>query len=267
MFPFRSARAPVVLAAAILVSACDAFEVEQVQVALLSVSTQAADEGGFLASPSAFFIEGSGIRLSSSSVGQEGCLIRSLTGSGGVVTFEYLDAGASIAARFDGPAATLPRSTAEGRITYETPEGLELSFTPGEIITFEIPGAAGGFPERVVTARTAEEFTAGAITLPANPADDMTLTWTGLPEVAGSAMFYSIRYSSPGSTLLDREIACVFSDDGSGVVAASLLTDFRQSSIRQAIAQRGRITTNRTGAVITHVTSTFDVPVVLTDVP
>jgi hypothetical protein len=262
----RSARAAVLIAATIAVPACDSFEVEEIQVALLSVPTQEGDEG-YLTSPSAVFIQGTGIGLSSSQVGQEGCVDRDFTGSGGTLNFEYLDAGASVVARFDGPQVTMPRSTAEGRITYDTPEGLELPFTPGQTITFDIPGAAGGFPRRLAAARTAEEFTAAAITLPTNTTDNLTVTWTGIPEVPGSAMFYSIKYSSSGSTSLDREIACVFRDDGSGIVAAALLEQFRQSSVRQATAQRGRITTNRSGPVITHVTSTFSVNVLLTDVP
>ena len=254
------------VAAIVATAACDAFDVEQIQVALLNVPTEEGDEG-YRTSPSAIFIQGTGIGLSSSQVGQEGCVDRDFSGSGGSFNFEYIDAGASISARFDGPEATMPRSTAEGRITYDTPEGLELAFTPGQTITFNIPGAAGGFPQRLVAARTAEAFTAGDITLPTNTSENLTLTWTDVPEVLGSAMFYSIKYSSGGSTSLDREIACVFSDDGTGVVAAALLTEFRQAAVRQATAQRGRITTNRSGAVITHVTSTFTVPVLLTDVP
>ena len=264
MSPLRSVRAALIAAALVAAAACDSFEVEKVQVALLNAPTEQGDDG-YLTAPSAIFIQGTGIGLSSTQVGQEGCVVRDIAGTGGSLSFEYLDAGASIGARFDGPVATLPRTTAEGRITYETPDGLELSFTPGETITFDIPGAAGGFPQRLVSARTAEAFTPGDITLPTNTAENLTVTWTGIPEFSGSAMFYSIRYSGPGSTVLDREVACVFSDDGSGIVAASFLTEFRQASLREAIAQRGRITTSRTGRIITHVTSTFQMPVTLND--
>ena len=230
----------------------------------MNVPTQEGDDSYFT-SPSAIFIQGTGIGLSSTQVGQEGCVIRDVVGSGGALNVEYLDAGATISARFDGPTANMPRTVGEGRIEYETPDGLELAFTPGEVITFEIPGAPGGFPQRIVSARTAEAFTASPITLPTNTTDNMPLTWTDVPATAGSAMFYAIRYSSLGSTTLDREIACVFQDDGSALIGATLLSEFRQSSIRQATAQRARITTSRDGSVITHVTSTFQIPVLLTD--
>ncbi len=264
MSPLRSARAALIAAAVVAISACDSLEVEKVQVALLNVPTQEGDDSYFT-SPSAIFIEGTGIGLSSTNVGQEGCVVRDVAESGGSLNVEYIDAGAAITARFDGPTANMARTTAEGRIEYETPEGLELAFTPGDVITFEIPGAAGGFPQRVVTARTAEEFTASTITFPASLTDNVPLTWTDIPDTPGSAMFYSIRYSSPGAPTLDREIACVFRDDGSGLIGATLLGEIRQSANREATAQRARITTNRSGAVITHVTSTFQIPVLLTD--
>jgi hypothetical protein len=259
----RSLRLAGVLTTGLLAAACQSFEVEPVQVALISVPTEQT-EAGYETSPSAFFIEGTGIGLSSTAVGQEGCIDRLLSLPGGVPNFEYIDAGTSITAHFDGPDVTLTKTSVDGRPTYTVPEGLELEFTPGEVITFTIPGAAGGFPARTVSARTAEVFTASPITLPTTTSDDLTVTWTPVPEATGSAMFYSIRYSSTGATQ-DREIACVFRDDGSGVIGANVLSAFRSSSNRSAFAQRGRITASRTGNAITHVTSTFQIPVVLTD--
>jgi hypothetical protein len=77
-------------------------------------------------------------------------------------------------------------------------------------------------------------------------------------------MFYSLRYSSTGTTQ-DREIACVFRDDGTGVIGSQVLTSFRTGSNRTGMAQRARITANRTGLIITHITSTFEVTLTLTD--
>ena len=250
----------------ILVAAsCSSLEVEPVQIALISVPTTRTEAGGFTTAPYASFIEGIGNGLSSTVVGQEGCVTRAYTGGSGNQSFDYIDAGTAITARFDGPDGSLTKVVDGARIRYQLAAASALAFTPGQTITFQIPGAEGGFPARLVAARTAEAFTPSAITLPANTADDLTVTWTPVPEVAGSAMFYSIRYSSPGMTVVDREIACVFRDDGSGVITAAMFNEFRQASIRQAFAQRARITANRIGNVITHVTSTFETPIVLTD--
>ena len=258
-FPVRLAG---VVALTLLVAACKALEVEPVQVAILNVPTQRTD-AGYVTSPSAFFIEGTGLALSSTQVGQEGCIDQPIR-TGGNAAFEYLDAGNPVTARFAGPEVSLTRHVDGNRTTYDLAPGLELPFTPGAIITFTIPGAAGGFPARSVAGRTAEAFTANAITLPTSLTEDLHLTWTPIPEAAGSAMFYSIRYSSTG-TSQDREIACVFRDDGSGVIGSQVLANFRSGSNRSGVAQRARITANRTGLIITHITSTFEFPLTLTD--
>lgn len=251
-----------VLVATLAFASCKSLEVERVQVAIISVPTVRTEQG-YVTSPSAFFIEGTGLALSSTQVGQEGCIDQAIR-TGGTTVFDYLDAGASITARFAGPDATLTKRVADGRTTYGVAPGLELPFTPGAVITFTIPGAPGGFPARSVAGRTAEAFTPSTITLPASLTEDLNLTWTPVPDAAGSAMFYSIRYSSTGSAQ-DREIACVFRDDGTGVIGSAVLAQFRLGSNRTGVAQRARITANRTGLIITHITSTFEVPLTLTD--
>ena len=247
-------------------AACSPLEVEPIKVAVISVPTDDVGAGLYTTSPAAFFIQGTGIRLSSTVVGQEGCVTQPITSSGGTPNFEYIEAGDAITARFNGPTATLAKQAVSGRILYELADE-PLEFTPGQTISFTIPGAVRGFPERVVTARTAEAFVADPITLPTSTSEDLVVTWDPGVDGTGAAMFYSIRYSSSGATSLDTQIACVFRDDGSGVVPATLLTAFRDSSIRQAIAQRARVTAERVGDAVTHVTSTFEVPVTLTDVP
>jgi hypothetical protein len=251
--------------AAILLAGCKAFEVDNIQVALINMPTDEGQEG-YVTSPTAVFIEGNGIGLSSTQVGQEGCVVANIGNSGSNSNFSYIEAGPSITASFDPPSGTLERTTVNGHAFYAMPAGISIPFVPGDVVTITIPGAPGGFPARQVTARTAEAFTAGPITLPTSTDADLPLTWTNVPDVTGSAMFYSIRYSTSGA-IQDREIACVFRDDGTGVIGASLLSEFRASSNRTAIAQRGRISANRAGAIITHITSTFDVPVTLTDTP
>ena len=246
-------------------AACSPLEVEPIKVAVISVPTDDLGGGVYTTSPAAFFIQGTGIRLSSTVVGQEGCVTQPIT-SPGPQNFDYIEAGDAITARFTGPTATLARQAVSDRILYELADE-PLEFTPGQMISFTIPGALRGFPERVITARTAEAFVADPITLPTSTSEDLVVTWDPGVEGTGAAMFYSIRYSSSGATSLDTQIACVFRDDGSAIVPATLLTAFRDASIRQAIAQRARVTAQRVGDAVTHVTSTFEVTVTLNDVP
>jgi hypothetical protein len=254
-----------VLAFTLLLAACRSLEVEIVQVAIISVPTELTEQG-YESKPFASFIEGSGIGLSSTVVGQEGCVVRATTAVPGSPGFDNIDGGPGITVRFSGPEATLTKRIVDSREIYALPEGVSMAFTPGEQITVTTPGAVDGFPARQLIARTAEAFTAAPITLPTSTTDDLTVTWTPVPDVSGSAMFYSIRYSSPGISD-EREIACVFRDDGTGLIGSTMLTEFRLSSVRHAIAQRARVTASRAGSAIIHVTSTFEVPVTLTDVP
>ena len=253
------------LAVALLPAACRSFEVESTQIALIRVPTT-RDGDQYNSAPSAFFIEGTNISLASTIVGQEGCFVRTLTPVPTNQNFTYLDAGASVTARFGGAPAEMTKRVDVDRTTYELPEGTSMSFTPGENITVTIPGAAGGFPARTISAPTAPAFTPGDITLPALETDNMTVTWEPTPTISGTAMFYSFKYANAGA-ILDKEIACVFTDDGSGVVPSAALTEYRASAVRSGAAQRGLITANRVGSAITHVTSVFEVPLVLNDIP
>jgi hypothetical protein len=249
-----------------LFSACRSLEVESTQVALISLPTGRSGDV-YIATPTAFFIEGRGLSLASSVVGLEGCIVRNLTPQSNTQPFTYLDAGETVTAAFDDVSAALIKHTDGAQTTYALPPGQSMPFTPGENITITIPGAAGGFPARTVVAPTAEAFTPAPVTLPVSLTADMPVTWSPAATlIVGSAMFYSFQYATAGG-IPDREIACVFEDDGASFVGSAALTEFRQSSVRSATAQRGRITFNRVGGAITHVTSTFQVAVVLTDTP
>ncbi len=240
--------------------ACRSFDVEQNQFAIISVPTTPASGGGFITSPSAIFFEGTGVQLSTTQVGIEGCVDR-LLGTPAPPAFEDIDAGPAVEVSLSGIDATLLPVPSITGVKYQLPNGVSFPSTPGNQITLTIPGAVGGFPARVVRARTVEAFTPSAIALPAATTDELPFTWTPLPSLPGSAMFYSFRYAATGTANFDREIACVFADDGSGSVAANLLNGFRTSGFRAVFAQRALVTLERFGSAVTHVTSTLSVTV------
>ena len=240
--------------------ACDSLDVKETQFGILFVPAVQVEGGGFAADPSAMFFQASGVGLSSTLVGAEGCIVQAIQPPG-TNSFRRIDAGEAVAVNLAGTDALLTPYAVGTDITYQLPDGESIPFTPGDQITFSIPGAAGGFPARVVTVRTVEAFTPGGITVPASTTSDMTVTWSPPSETPGTAMFYSFQFSAENSGILDREIACVFADDGSGVVAATMLQGFRASDVRTVIAQRARIVAERIGDAITHVTTTLSVPV------
>jgi len=266
MTPTRLLRPLALLAFAVLSGACDSFDVEQTQFAIIHVPSLAV-EGGFTTTPTAFFFQGQGISLSTTDVGAEGCVVRPIVGTGGQ-NFDYIDAGPSVAVDLAGSAASLTPQSDSQSVTLKLVGEQSIPFDPGDVISLSIPGAAGGFPAFLVTARTVEIFTPGAVMIPTSITENLNLTWENEPETSlfpGSAMFYSFKYGTENAPLFDREIACVFIDDGSGVVQAADLAGFRASTIRSITAQRARITVDRVGRSITHVTSTLSRPVELLD--
>ena len=250
------------LAVVVAASACQDLEVDKNQFGIINIPTVATGTG-FTSRPSAFFFEGTSIRLSTTEIGSEGCVDRAIP-SAPVESFDYIDAGPAVEVRLSGQAAELVRETSGGFINYELAGDQPIEFTPGDIVTVSIPGSVGGFPTAIVSARTVAPFTHGDVSLPASEADNLTLTWTNSGPIApGSAMFHSLKYSTVGSAQFDREIACVFADDGSGVVTSNLLSGFRNSDLRGIVAQRALITIQRVGSGITHITSSYAVPVEL----
>lgn len=104
---------------------------------------------------------------------------------------------------------------------YNFPGGSYLDFVSGDSVLVTIPGADGGFEAMAIKTRLAEPFTADP--LPAQvPNEPMNLTWEAAT-TPGSVMVVSLRYNtSEGATQPDLEIACAFTDDGTGTIPLNL---------------------------------------------
>ncbi len=256
VFNHRS-RAVLLLGVALLSGGCRGLDIPQLQFAVINVPV-VETESGHATSPVAFFFKGSGVQLPSTNVRQEGCVTLSLTNPGTARNLSYISAGPSVTATLSGNSASLTPRTDGQRTTYELEPGEDIPFIPGATITVAIPGASGGFPTLTVSARTSEFFQADTIVLAS--AGDLIVTWTPAT-LTGTAMFYAFRYGWEGSATPNRELACVFADDGTARVTEFDLTEFRQSTVRTVIAQRGTATTERIGNAVSHVLSTVRVEV------
>ena len=262
-------RALFALGLVLLLGACQSLEVDDTQFAIISVPMTAGEGGQVVTRPAAFFFEATGVRLATTQVGTEGCLAQNISDAP-PDTFDDIDAGQDVTVTVgDGEGSesgVLVPAAFGGRIVYELPAGQSLGIVPGERVTVTIPGSTGGFPARSVTMLTVADFTPDPISAPPSATGDLNVTWSGATTSSGTAMYYSFQYAS-GAAGLDREIACVFLDDGSGTVAATLLAPFRQAEFRAVHAQRALITVQRVGAAITHMTSSLLRPVTITENP
>jgi hypothetical protein len=238
----------------------DILEVDPSDYAIINVETLKTGST-FAARPTGLFFRAAGIFLASSIVARDSCSVQGYPPDINSPALDYLDAGPSIVVKFNRPQTqgTLTPRTQAGVKSYVLPEGTSIAFVPGDTVTVEIPGATDGFVPTTAVARTAEAFTPAALTLPASRQADLPVSWTpGANAIPGSAMFYSLRYSAPSTSVLNREIGCFFIDDGTAAVPFEVLFDFRDAAVREVRATRVRITANRVGDTVTHITSTFN---------
>ncbi len=271
MLPIRRSRVLLLVALAASAAGCrDILDAEKSNYAIINIETLKTGTTTYGARPTGLFFNGGGVLLSSSVVARDSCIVQRFPGDDENPQLDYLDAGPSVTVKFNRPQTqgVLTPRTQSGVDSYVMAEGTSIPFVPGDSVTVEIPGAAGGLEPTTAAARTAEVFTPSALTLPASNQSDMPVTWTpGATAVPGSAMFYSLRYAAAATTTLNREIGCFFVDDGSAAVPFEALFEFRESAVRDVRATRVRISANRVGKTVTHVTSTFVATVPLNPAP
>ncbi len=263
----RQTRGLAVLGLAIATMGCrDILQAEASNYAIVNVETLSTGVDTYGARPSALFFQAAGIFLSSSIVARDSCIEQRFPPDVSNPALDYLNPGSPVVARFNRPqtSGTLTARTQGSVTSYVLPEGATIPFVPGDTITIEVPGTEDGFEERTFAARTAEAFTPSVLNLPVSSQSDMPVTWTpGATTIPGSAMFYSLRFSAPATSVLNREIACFFIDDGSASVPFEALFNFREATLRDVRATRIRVTPNRIGTTVTHVTSSFSATVPL----
>jgi hypothetical protein len=271
MTPIRRTSRLVLLGLAIATMGCrDILQAEASNYAIINVETLSTGASTYGARPSALFFNAAGIFLSSSVVARDSCIVQRFPPDVSNPALDYLDPGSPVVARFARPqtSGTLTARTQGSVTSYVLPEGATIAFVPGDTITVEVPGIEDGFEERTIVARTAEAFVPSQLTIPASSQADMPVTWTpGATAIPGSAMFYSLRFSAPAASSINREIACFFIDDGNATVPFESLFDFREATLRDVRAQRIRVTANRIGTTVTHVTSTFNATVPVSVAP
>ena len=175
------------------------------------------------------------------------------------VGVSQIGAGIALAINLSGRSDTL-RKVSTTNPTYTLNATAGMSFTPGDSITLSIPGDLAGYPRTTFTARTAEPYTFGAITVPTVGAA-LPLTWSAAADV-NSAMLVMLRYASTNNGTLDTQIFCDFADDGTATVPAALAAFWAASTTRTFFTQRLRtIVAQPSGTnVYFNLISTFDRP-------
>jgi hypothetical protein len=176
------------------------------------------------------------------------------------VTAEAIGGGAYVAVNVPGHTDTL-RKVSTSDLTYRLGSAAGLTFTPGDSITFVIPGDATGFPAVTVQARTSEAFVFNPIVVPPT-GQAMALSWTAASD-ANAAMLVSLRYNNGLGTGINNVVFCDFKDDGTGTVPPDMVAAWAASATREVFVQRLRTSLVSVGGSNTsyfNMISTFDIP-------
>jgi hypothetical protein len=169
---------------------------------------------------------------------------------------DFLDAGDSVGITMKlGTSSRLEPIDSAGQHIYRPLAA--LTFTPGDTMTADIPGAgSGGFPELTITGKTAEPFTIQAIT-PPPVGQPLQLRWDAAT-LPGSKMIVSLRYRVGSGDI--NQLYCDMADDGSFDVPADQLNAWRDAAVRQAVAFRLRITSRTASNALLQLVSSYSVP-------
>ena len=243
-----------VLSAAVVfvLTGCDALSTQATAgTPVMLVSLNARTKGaGYTTNPVSNFYSVGSASFSSANSATDSCRLGTYDPNAlpAAITATAIGGGAYVAIKVSGRSDTL-RKVSVTDLTYRLSTAAGILFTPGDSITFTVPGDGNGFPAVSLQARTAEPFTLSPIVVP--PAGQaMTMTWTTATD-ANAAMLVSLRYNNGSGTGLNAVVFCDFKDDGSGTVSAALVAPWAASTTREVFVQR-----LRTGLI--QVTGAFD---------
>lgn len=161
---------------------------------------------------------------------------------------QSLDAGDSVAFTSDrGTVYLYPIVNVVGTTSYGLRTG-PVSLTSGTQVTFEIPGAPGGFPAATVSAPTPPALMEVS-PIPASVAvnDSMVVTW-GPPGDDSSRIEVALQYGRAGVPVISRQVLCQWRDDGHQAIPGTLLTEWSSASLRQIQVTRFRTARQVLGA-------------------
>lgn len=231
------------IAGSALLSACDPISSTNggspIGVAVMNARTQGS---GYTTSPQiAFFRVTSATFVSAIGVVdtcQAVLYSASTTQQGGATT---LGGGTAIGISVSGRTDTLTRIVGGTDPTYRSSLASGLVFTPGDSVTFTIPGDRNGFPTATFTGKTAEAFTFTPMAAPV-AGQPINISWTA-PDDGNSAMYVQLRYTTGTATGFNRQVSCTFRDDGSGTIPAVVLADYMASTNRDAQPTLQRVRT------------------------
>lgn len=206
----------------------DTLDIPDARYGVVSLAAYQDDVTGVAVAPEVVFYDKTDLRVSPPVV--DSCVVSSYNPNPSVgASAATLSGGDSLVITVRSRSDTLRPFFIGALAIYRPPTGRVIPLVPGDTVSLQVPGSAGGFPAVTANTRTAEAFTHDPVVLPAT-GQPLTLTWTPAP-VPGSQMTFSLRYANAfaADQTPNEQIFCGFADDGSGTIRPDVLDFFRNA--------------------------------------
>lgn len=193
----------------------------------------------------------------------DSCVVTTI-GTEGTAPVTYVSAGDSVAVAVGDTTAYLLPQAASGATSYVLRGTDALSYTPGDLFTFAVPGTAGGFPSGTVSIVSVQPLSIDSVAVTPPADSDMIVTWDAGGDDSTRVNVF-LRYASIAGTAPDQQIFCSWVDDGSGTVPAVTASRWRTASAsgREASAFRWRTSRVLADSAVLLGVARFDVSVPL----
>ena len=252
-------RLPAVLVPIVLAACLEPDPIPEANYGVIGLNAVVTSTDTML-SPEALFYRSGLLRLPTSRIQDDACVIGTYPPQGGEGPLpRFLDAGESVAVSTATLTRFLVPTTDGNRELYALPSGVTMPFQPGEEVTITVPGAPGGFPNGTISVFTAHAFTLDPVT-PQPPQDStLKLRWTPAGDDS-TKMLVQLRYGVNQLTP-NQQIFCELLDDGEAEVSAVLVNQWRNATTgsREVTAARWRVVAKEVNDGVLVVVSAFEV--------
>lgn len=254
----RFLRLPGLLAPIVLAACLEPDPVPESNYGVIGLNTVIISSDTLL-SPEALFYRSPLLGLPTSSLANDLCRTDAYPPQGGAGSLpRFLDAGDSVIVSTESTTRFLfPRFDAN-RELYALPTDQTLPFTPGELVTITVPGAAGGFSNGTISLLSAHPFALAPVESEPLPDSALALSWTPAG-AADTKLLVQLRFGM-GQAEPNQQIFCELVDDGSATIAAQMVNQWRTAATgsRFVDASRWRVAAKEVMGGVLVVVSAFD---------
>ncbi len=189
----------------------------------VNITARSATGGKVTANATVIFFEAFSAAVPSSVLQATDQCTYAAVDTGVTVTTGVKKGGENVTLAIAGSTVTLPFEA--GLFRYANPAGAPFSYTAGDAVVANVPGASDGFPASSIGVRLAEPLLPGPVTVPAFGVN-MTVTWNASTDTT-AAILLSLRYANPTSSPYGNEqVFCTLKDDGRFEVPSGGLSAF-----------------------------------------